>query len=78
MQSRVSSFIETIANVTIGWFIALITQIIVFPLFNINIPIKDNLLISAIFTAVAIIRGYTLRRIFNYIVMRKMLRNSKG
>jgi len=74
MQSRLFSLIETIANVSIGWGIAFITQIIVFPIFNINIPMQDNILISVIFTGVSIIRGYTLRRIFNYFVVRKMIR----
>ncbi len=74
MQTKLFSFIETITNVVIGFVIALIAQIIVFPMFDINISIRDDLIISAIFTVVSIIRGYTLRRIFNYFVMRQMTR----
>lgn len=72
MQTRLFSLIETFSNIFIGWVIAIITQIIIFPIFNINIPLKENLQISAIFIGVAIIRGYTLRRVFNYFVIRKM------
>ena len=66
MQTKLQSFLEASVNIGIGLVIALLTQIIVFPMFGINIPLKDDLLIVLIFTVVSIIRSYVLRRFFNW------------
>ena len=68
MQSKKMSLLESITNVCIGYLVALISQIIVFPFFGINVPIRDNLLIGFWFTVISIIRSYTLRRIYNKII----------
>jgi len=34
MQSRLSSFIESMANVLIGYFVSLLVQLIVYPMFG--------------------------------------------
>ena len=65
MQTRLQSFIESFINVAIGYGVALISQILVFPLFGINIPMESNLLIGAIFTVISIVRSYVVRRVFN-------------
>jgi len=67
MQTRIQSFIESFINVAIGFGVALISQILVFPLFGINIPMESNLLIGAIFTVISIARSYLVRRVFNRI-----------
>jgi len=59
------SFVESVANVFIGFLVALITQIIVFPLLDIYVRMTDNIMIALIFTIVSIIRSYALRRLFN-------------
>lgn len=66
-QTKKNSLIESLTNVLIGYLVAVASQIAIFPLFNINIPIKDNLLIGLWFTVVSIIRSYLLRRLFNKI-----------
>lgn len=65
MQTRTQSFIESITNIIIGYIVALISQIIIFPLFNINVPLSDNLLIGAYFTVISLARSYLLRRYYN-------------
>jgi len=65
MQTRLQSFIESIINVLIGYFIAIATQMIVLPLFGLHPSVRDNILIGAIFTVVSIVRSYCLRRVFN-------------
>jgi hypothetical protein len=67
MQSRTMSIIESVANVAIGYGIAVCAQIAIFPLFGINVPIGDNLAIGGLFTIVSLLRSYFLRRIFNAI-----------
>ncbi len=69
-QPRIHSLIESIANVAVGLGVALITQIAVFPLFGIYIPLASNLSIAAIFTVVSIVRSYAMRRLFNAIHVR--------
>ena len=58
------SLIEAIANVVIGYGIAVITQIIVFPVFGFQLGTGDNLAIGAIFTLVSLVRSFALRRLF--------------
>ena len=66
-QSKKFSFIESIANVLFGYFVALASQIIIFPYFDIHISVKDNIYIGLWFTVISIGRSYALRRIFNWI-----------
>jgi hypothetical protein len=63
-QSRAMSFVEAVANVVIGFLLALLTQIAIFPLFGLAVSVADNLLISSIFTAVSLLRSFALRRLF--------------
>jgi hypothetical protein len=42
-----------------------VSQITVFPLFSIQIPLASNLAIGAIFTIISIGRSYMVRRVFN-------------
>lgn len=65
MQSRLSSFIESIINVLIGFVVAIISQVLVFPLVDIHVPLSTNLQIGAYFTAISIVRSYVIRRWFN-------------
>ena len=62
MQSKRMSLIETLTNVAIGYIVAILSQLAVFPIFNIHIPLTDNLLIGVWFTVISIIRGYLVRR----------------
>ena len=65
-QTKLQSLIESIANIVIGYLVALASQLAVFPLFGINIPLSDNLLIGFWFTVVSLIRSYAVRRYFNW------------
>ena len=77
MQSKKMSLIETIVGVTIGYVVALLSQIVVFPLFNIEVSLIDNLLIGLLFTVISIIRGYFVRRLFNWIDFNRTI-NTRG
>ena len=65
MQTRKQSFTESLVNILIGYFTALFSQILVFPLFDIYISIYDNLLIGFYFTVISVVRSYLVRRYFN-------------
>ena len=68
-QSRWMSFLEAMSNVGAGYGLAVLTQIVAFPVFGINLSIRDNLLLGGIFTAISILRSYTLRRLFERLRM---------
>ena len=59
------SAVEAVANVAVGYGVAVATQLAVFPLFGLAVALGDNLAIGAIFTAVSLARSYALRRLFN-------------
>ncbi len=63
-QSRRMSLTEAIANVVIGYILAVATQVAMFPLFGIRIAISDDLAIGAVFAMVSLLRGFVLRRVF--------------
>ena len=65
MQSRAMSAVEAVTNVLVGYGIAVVTQVLVFPLFGLTASLGDNLLLGMVFTAVSLIRSYALRRVFN-------------
>jgi hypothetical protein len=64
-QTKCRSLTESIANVAIGYGVALASQVVIFPLFDIHVPFSSNVRIGAWFTAVSIVRSYCVRRWFN-------------
>lgn len=71
MQTRTQSMIEAVANVLVGYFVAIISQVLVFPMFGIHVPLSSNLAIGAWFTVISLVRSYVLRRWFNGLKFRK-------
>ena len=66
-QKKKVSLMEVLINTAIGYFVALATQIIVFPWFDIEVTYHQQFMIGLIFTVVSIVRGYFVRRLFNVI-----------
>ncbi len=66
-QSRRMSLVESLANVAIGYGVAVLSQQLVFPLFALHTTLVENLMIGAIFTVVSISRSFALRRLFEAI-----------
>ena len=63
-QTRLMSQVESVANVIIGYGVAVATQILIFPIFGLQTTLAQNLKIGAVFTVVSIARSYVLRRLF--------------
>ena len=63
-QSRVMSFVESVANVIVGYGVAVVTQILIFPIFGLHTTLAQNLKMGAVFTVVSIARSYVFRRLF--------------
>jgi hypothetical protein len=58
------SLVESIANVLVGYGVAVATQSAIFPFFGLRAPLAETLAMGAIFTVVPIARSYCLRRVF--------------
>lgn len=69
-QSRAMSLVESLANVAVGCGVAVVTQILIFPIFGLHTTLAQNLMMGAIFTVVSIGRSYALRRLFEEIRLR--------
>jgi hypothetical protein len=63
-QSRLMSLVESSANVIVGYGVAVVTQIVVFPWFGIEATLDEHLAIGIAFVGVSLARGYLLRRLF--------------
>lgn len=66
-QSKLASLAEAFINILIGAIIALLSQLLVFPLYGIEVNLNTNLQITAWFTLISVIRSYSLRRFFNWL-----------
>lgn len=64
-QTRIESLIESVFNILIGYGVALLSQIVIFPMFGIYVPFTTNLWIGAWFTVISLARSYVIRRWFN-------------
>ena len=73
-QTRLGSLIESAMNILIGYWVALLSQLAIFPMFGIHIPFHDNLLIGAWFTLISLARSYIIRRWFNARLHRAAMR----
>jgi len=66
-QSKKMSAFESIANVIIGYSVAVCSQIVLYPFFDIHVPIRSNILLGLWFTFISLVRSYCVRRTFNKI-----------
>jgi hypothetical protein len=64
-QTRLGSLVESIANIVIGFGVAIASQLVIFPLFDIHIPLSSNFSIGGFFTIISLVRSYVIRRWFN-------------
>ncbi|MCC4243753.1 hypothetical protein LL278_05020 [Stappia indica] len=66
------SLVESVANVIVGYGVAVVTQILIFPIFGLHTTLAQNLQMGAIFTLVSIVRSFGLRRLFEAIRVRRV------
>ena len=70
-QSRAMSLVEAVANVVVGYGVAVVTQILIFPIFGLHTTLAQNLKLGLIFTIVSIGRSYALRRLFERLLIER-------
>ena len=69
-QSRTASLTETLANILIGFVVSLLITAAVMPAYGHHVTAAENVQITLIFTAASLVRGYVLRRLFNWFSWR--------
>ena len=69
-RSRLMSLVEALAERRRWHGVAVLVQIVLFPVFGLAATLRQNLAIGLVFTAVSIVRSYTLRRLFEILRMR--------
>ena len=77
-QSRRMSLIEAIANIAVGYFVAVVMQILAFPLFGLDASLEENLALGGLFTITSVCRSYALRRAFEALRVRGLLAVEHG
>jgi len=65
MQTKKHSIIESITQTIIGLITSILVQITIYPMMGIPVTFSQNLIITAVFFVVSIIRGYLVRRYFS-------------
>lgn len=78
-QTKVTSLIEQILNVSSGFLIAmLVWKFLIISMLGIEHNLQRNILITAIFTVVSVVRGFLWRRLFNFLMVRNEKAESEG
>jgi hypothetical protein len=58
------SLMEALANNAIAFVISIVANQLVLPLFGLTVSLAQSIGITVAFTAISIVRGYVVRRIF--------------
>lgn len=78
-QSKLQSLNEASLNVAIGFAVAVLSQVVVFPLVGIHgVSLMTNVHIACYFTVISIVRSYAVRRWFNALQRRQARPDSEG
>lgn len=72
-QTKRASWAESWANIGAGFVINTALNVVVFPLFGFYPSASEILGIGLLYTAVAIPRGYAVRRVFEHLRVRGAL-----
>ena len=64
-QTRTASAVEAVANVLVGYFVALASPLVIFAAYGVHLSLGQNAMIGVWFTLVSLVRSYVLRRLFN-------------
>jgi hypothetical protein len=58
------SLMEALANNAIAFVISIVANQLVLPLFGLTVSLAQSIGITVAFTAISIVRGYVVRRVF--------------
>ena len=70
MQPRLLSLIEADTNVGVGLIVSFLLQLALFDVMAIAASLRQNLILTAAFSGLSLVRSYALRRLFNWFLFR--------
>lgn len=73
-QTRLGSLIEAGINILIGFWINYVANLLILPLFGLNISLLDNFFLGLLYTLVSVARSYAVRRWFDARIHRAAMR----
>jgi len=77
-QSRAMSLVEVTTSVAAGVMLSLAMQALLFPAVGLQATISQSLKLALGFTALSILRGYVVRRMFDRLGnRRRLMRNGR-
>lgn len=77
MQSRLGSMMEAIASTAIGYGVAVVSNLLLLPIFGFQPTLHEASSLALLFTGISLVRGYLVRRLFNWITLHANNRNLK-
>jgi hypothetical protein len=72
-QLRRHSALETCLSTCIGFGVAYTANLIILPVFGYTPTWQENIVLTSFFTVVSLVRGYYVRRLFNWLHIRGIL-----
>lgn len=72
-QTRLMSLLESIGGTAIGFVVAFFANMLVLPWFGLSPSVTENLLLTTVYTAISILRGFGVRRLFEALHIRRPL-----
>ena len=73
MQRKRHSLLEACIGTAIGYAIAFTANLVILPIFDFTPSLHQNFWITNFFTVISVVRGYYVRRLFNFLHLRKIL-----
>ena len=70
-QSKKMSLFETIISISLGYILTILIQYYLYPLFGITIPAGRAVIISLVIVVIAFLKNYSVRRVFNYLHLKR-------
>lgn len=64
-QSRKGSIIEACVNILFGYWLNVLANILIFPLFGWDVNLSESMALGFLYTFISLGRSYGLRRLFN-------------
>lgn len=73
MQKKWVSILEVCIGTLIGYSVSFFAQMHILPAFGFKITLMENFWLTNFFTIISLVRGYMVRRMFNYIHIKEWL-----
>lgn len=72
-QSKLTSLFKSLVSTGVGFVVAFFANMLILPWFGLEISHSANLLLTAVYTVISIVRGYVLERLFEALGWRQRI-----